>query len=102
VGAGEGGSRRIRKLAEVLGVNVSDLMRYAGYLPNGEAPEVQAEEPLHRLLGMVDALTNDQLIVLIATHGRPTGGGSASISSGRVDTPARGPKAEPSAYAWPV
>lgn len=57
--------QRIRKLAEVLRVDVSDLMRYAGYLPEGKPPDVQADEPFHRLLGQVSGLTSEQLIVLI-------------------------------------
>ena len=56
--------QRIRKLAEVLRADVSDLMRYAGYLPEGEPPGAQADAPFHRLLGQV-GLTNEQLIVLI-------------------------------------
>ncbi len=55
---------RIQRLAEVLRVEVSDLMRYAGYLPDGE-PDEEAQEPLHQLLGQVGRLTNEQLIVLI-------------------------------------
>ncbi|MCA1671794.1 MAG: helix-turn-helix domain-containing protein [Actinobacteria bacterium] len=57
--------QRIREVAEVLRVEVSDLMKYAGYLPDGEPEEVQAEEPFHQVLGQVSRLTNDQLIVLI-------------------------------------
>ncbi len=57
--------QRIRRLADVLRVDLSDLMRYAGYLPSGESEEGQAEEPFHVLLGQVSRLTNDQLIVLI-------------------------------------
>ncbi len=57
--------KRIRELAEVLRVDVSDLMRYAGYLPDDKRAEVEAEEPFHRLMGQVSGLTNDQLIVLI-------------------------------------
>ena len=57
--------QRIRKLAEVFRVEVSDLMRYAGYLPDGEPPGAQADDPFHRLLGQVGDLTNEQLIVLI-------------------------------------
>ena len=57
--------RRIRNLAEVLRVDVSDLMRYAGYLAGGEPEEAQAKEPLHYLLQQVGRLTDDQLIVLI-------------------------------------
>lgn len=57
--------QRIHRLAEVLRVDVADLMRYAGFLPDGEPPDVQAEDPFHRLLGEVGGLTNDQLIVLI-------------------------------------
>ncbi len=57
--------QRIRKLAEALRVDVSDLMRYARYLPEGEPPDAQADEPFHRLLGQVSDLTNEQLIVLI-------------------------------------
>ena len=56
--------QRIRRLAEVLRVDVSDLMRYAGYLPDADA-DTQAEEPFHQLMGQVGGLTNDQLIVLI-------------------------------------
>jgi len=56
---------RIRRLAEVLRVDLSDLMRYAGYLPSAQPTEAQAEEPFHVLLGQVSRLTNDQLIVLI-------------------------------------
>jgi transcriptional regulator with XRE-family HTH domain len=54
--------KRIRELAEVLRVDVSDLMRYAGYLPDDKRAEVEAEEPFHRLMGQVSGLTNDQLI----------------------------------------
>ena len=59
------GPRRIRQVAEVLRVEVSDLMKYAGYLPNGGAEDAQAEEPFHQFLSQVSRLTNDQLIVLI-------------------------------------
>ena len=59
------GPRRIRQVAEVMRVEVSDLMKYAGYLPDGGAEDVQAEEPLHQVLSQVSHLTNDQLIVLI-------------------------------------
>ena len=57
--------RRIRQLAQVLRVEVADLMRYAGYLPDDELAEVQAEDPFHQLLEQVSRLTNDQLVVLI-------------------------------------
>lgn len=57
--------KRIRELAEVLRVDVSDLMKYAGYLPDGKPAELEAEEPFHRLMGQVSGLSNDQLIVLI-------------------------------------
>ena len=57
--------QRIRKLAEVLRVDVSDLMRYAGYLPDGGPLGAQADEPFHQLLGQVGGLTDQQLIVLI-------------------------------------
>ena len=57
--------RRIRELAEVLRVEVSDLMRYAGYLAEGDPEEAQANEPIHNLLEQVGRLTDDQLIVLI-------------------------------------
>lgn len=57
--------QRIRRLAEVLRVDVSDLMRYAGYLPDAEPVDVQAREPFHQLLADVERLTNEQLIVLI-------------------------------------
>ena len=57
--------RRIRQLAKVLGVDISDLMRYAGYLPDEESEEVQAQDPLHQLLEQASHLTNEQLIVLI-------------------------------------
>jgi transcriptional regulator with XRE-family HTH domain len=60
--------QRISRLADVLRVDLSDLMRYAGYLTSGESEEAQAEEPFHVLLGQVSRLTNDQLIVLI-DHG---------------------------------
>ena len=56
---------RIRRLAAVLRVEVADLMKYAGYLPEGGTEEQQAEEPFHQLMGQVGRLTNDQLIVLI-------------------------------------
>ena len=56
--------QRIRQLAEVLRVDVSDLMRYAGYLPD-EPAEAQADGPLHNVLEQASHLTNDQLIVLI-------------------------------------
>jgi transcriptional regulator with XRE-family HTH domain len=56
---------RIRRLAKVLRVELSDLMRYAGFLPDSDPVGVQAEEPFHQLLGHVARLTNDQLIVLI-------------------------------------
>ncbi len=56
---------RIRRLAEVLRVDVADLMKYAGYLADGDSEEAQAGEPFHLLLGQVGRLTNDQLIVLI-------------------------------------
>ena len=55
---------RIRQLAKVLRVDVSDLMRYAGYLPD-EEERVQAADPLHQLLEQASHLTNEQLIVLI-------------------------------------
>jgi transcriptional regulator with XRE-family HTH domain len=57
--------QRIRLLAEVLRVDVSDLMRYAGYLPAGMPEETEAEEPFHQLMNHIFKLTNDQLIVLI-------------------------------------
>jgi len=57
--------QRIRELANVLRVDLADLMRYAGYLPDGEPAEAQADEPIHQVLGQVASLTNDQLIVLI-------------------------------------
>lgn len=57
--------KRIRELADVLRVDVSDLMRYAGYLPGGKPPELETKEPFHQLMGQVGGLTNDQLIVLI-------------------------------------
>ena len=57
--------RRIRQLAQLLQVDVPDLMRYAGYLPDEEPAEVQAQDPLHQLLEQVSRLSNDQLIVLI-------------------------------------
>ena len=57
--------RRIRELARELRVEVSDLMRYAGYLAEGDSEEMQAKEPLHNLLEQVGGLTDDQLIVLI-------------------------------------
>ena len=57
--------QRIRRLAEVLRVDVSDLMRYAGYLPDAEPVDVQAREPFHQLLADIHRLTNEQLIVLI-------------------------------------
>ena len=53
--------RRIRQLAQVLRVDVPDLMRYAGYLPGEE----QAQDPFHQLLEQVSRVSNDQLIVLI-------------------------------------
>lgn len=56
---------RIRQLAKVLRVDVSDLMRYAGYLPDDEEERVQAKDPLHQLLEQASRLTNEQLIVLI-------------------------------------
>ena len=56
---------RIRDLAGVLRVEVSDLMRYAGYLVEGDPEEAQAKDPLHYLLDRVGRLTDDQLIVLI-------------------------------------
>lgn len=56
---------RIRQLAGALRVDVSDLLRYAGYLPDGRADEAQAEDPLHQLLEQASHLTNEQLIVLI-------------------------------------
>lgn len=40
-------------------------MRYAGFSPDGEPADVQAEEPFHRLMGELGGLTNEQLIVLI-------------------------------------
>ncbi len=55
---------RIGRLAEVLQVDVSDLMRYAGYLPD-EPLDAQAKEPIHRLLSRISRLTDDELIVLI-------------------------------------
>ncbi len=60
---------RIREIAEVLRVDVSDLMKYAGYLPEGEPEEVQAEGPLHQHLRLLRHLTNDQLIVLMTSLG---------------------------------
>ena len=59
------GPQRLQRIAEVLRVDTSDLMRYAGYLPNGEPAEVQADGPFHQLLGQISQLTNDQLVVLI-------------------------------------
>jgi transcriptional regulator with XRE-family HTH domain len=56
---------RIRDLADVLRVEVSDLMRYAGYLAEGDPEDVQAKEPIHHLLEQVGCLTDDQLIVLV-------------------------------------
>ena len=56
---------RIRELARVLRVDVSDLMRYAGYLPDDQGEEAQAEDPLHRLLEQAGHLSNEQLIILI-------------------------------------
>ncbi|MDQ3573582.1 MAG: helix-turn-helix domain-containing protein [Actinomycetota bacterium] len=56
---------RIRELADVLRVETSDLMRYAGYLLDDKPADVQAAEPFHRLMGEIGRLTNDQLIVLI-------------------------------------
>lgn len=55
---------RIRELARVLRVDVSDLLRHAGYLPDG-SEEAQAEDPLHELLEQAGHLSNEQLIVLI-------------------------------------
>jgi len=57
--------RRIRELAKVLRVEVADLMRYAGYMAEGDSEEVQAREPIHTLLGQIGRLSDDQLIVLI-------------------------------------
>lgn len=57
--------QRIRQLAEVLRVDLSDLMRYAGYLPGAETPDAQSKDPFHQLMGQIESLTNDQLIVLI-------------------------------------
>ena len=57
--------RRIRDLAEALRVEVSDLMRYAGYLAEDDPEKVQAYEPLDHLLEQVGRFTDDQLIVLI-------------------------------------
>ena len=54
---------RIGRLAEVLRVEVADLMRYAGYLP--AATGAPADEPFPRLLEEVSGLTNEQLVVLI-------------------------------------
>lgn len=56
---------RIRQRAQVLRADVADLMRYAGYLPDDEPAEVQAQDPFHQLLEDVSRVTNDQLIVLI-------------------------------------
>ena len=56
---------RIRRLAEVLRVEVAELMRYAGYLPEDELAEAKSDRPLHRLLNQVGGLTNDELILLI-------------------------------------
>ena len=52
-------------LAEVLRVDLPDLMRYAGYLPGVETPGAQSKDPFHQLMGQIESLTNDQLIVLI-------------------------------------
>ncbi len=57
--------KRIRQIAEVLRVDLSDLMKYAGYLPAGGPQEEQAQDPFHQVLDQVSHLTNDQLIVLI-------------------------------------
>jgi transcriptional regulator with XRE-family HTH domain len=57
--------QRIRQLASALRVDLADLMRYAGYLGDGEQAEAQAKEPFHQLLAQVASLANDQLIVLI-------------------------------------
>ncbi len=62
---GKAKPKRIRDLAEVLRVEVSDLMRYAGYLADGDPEEAQAKEPLHHLLEQVSRLTDDQMIILI-------------------------------------
>jgi transcriptional regulator with XRE-family HTH domain len=59
------GPQRIRQLADALRVDVSDLMRHAGYLPDAAPLGVQGEERFHQLLGEVAHLTNDQLILLI-------------------------------------
>ena len=56
---------RIGRLAEVLRVEVADLMRYAGYLPESKPTGAQADETLRRLLDEVSGLTNEQLVVLI-------------------------------------
>jgi len=40
-------------------------MRYAGFLLDGEPADMQADEPLHRLLSEIGRLSNEQLIVLI-------------------------------------
>lgn len=56
---------RIRQLAEVLRVDLSDLMRYAGYLPDAETVDAQSKEPFHQLLAHIGRLTNEQLIILI-------------------------------------
>ncbi|HEX8769258.1 MAG TPA: helix-turn-helix transcriptional regulator [Acidimicrobiales bacterium] len=57
--------QRIQRLAEVLRVDISDLLRYAGYLPDLETVDAQSKEPLHLIMEEVAHLTNDQLIVLI-------------------------------------
>jgi transcriptional regulator with XRE-family HTH domain len=57
--------QRIRRLAEILRVEVADLMRYAGYLPDGEPPARNSGDQLQQLMNHVATLTDDQLIVLI-------------------------------------
>ncbi len=57
--------QRIHRLAEVLRVEVSDLMRFAGYLPEGEPPAKDSGDQLQQLMNHVATLTDAQLIVLI-------------------------------------
>jgi hypothetical protein len=52
--------QRIPDIAEVLRVEVTDLMKYARYLPDGEADEVRAEEPFHQLLGVVSRQASEE------------------------------------------
>lgn len=56
---------RIRRLAEVLRVEVAELMRYAGYLPEDQPAEAEPDEPFHRLSEQLSGLTNDELLSLI-------------------------------------